>query len=231
MFSFASQNGDFKASFNLMAKLAAQFLVVLVHIHAAGHVHGDLKSDNVAVVEENGEYRIKLIDYDLAARTQMVRAYAGTRHTIAPEVVGAAAGALNEAADWWSYGTTLMWWASQIMQGLANHKNNRNEQTRWKKWRPMWWDHQQFLVDSPSMAHSLPPKLCCFLMSFLTDSPKTRKYNTKTEVLGLMKSSFFNDVDWNSIVMPRVRKDLQKNTVEFVRNADDYKDNQEIKDE
>lgn len=190
----------------MMARLAAQLLSILVHIHANGFVHGDLKSDNVALVEENREYKIKLIDYDLSARLQLVRAHAGTRLTMAPEVVGAAAGPLHEGADWWSYGVTLMWWASNVMQGLANKRKDNYELNRWKKWRPELWDHHDFVMDNPAMAQSLPPKLCCFLMNFIIDSPKSRRFNTKAEILGLMKSSFFESVDWNSIVRQKLRK-------------------------
>lgn len=217
-----------------MARLAAQLLVVLVHIHANGFVHGDIKSDNVAVVEENREYKAKMIDFDLSARLQLVRAHAGTRLTMAPEVVGATAGPLHEAADWWSYGVTLMWWASQVMQGLANKRNDQHELNRWKKWKPEMWDHHDFVMDSPAMVQNLPPKLCCFLMNFITDSPRTRRFSTKQEILNLMKSSFFELIDWNSIVRQRTRKVMVQPNSDAKHappNTEDFLGEEDIKDD
>ena len=96
------------------------------------------------------------------------------------------------------------------------------------------WDHHDFVMDNPAMAQFLPPKLCCFLMNFITDSPKARKFNTKQDILGLMRSSFFDGIDWNSIVRQRMRKAIlpnQKPEVHKQRSAEDFLGEEEIKDD
>ena len=225
----------------MLTQMAAQLLVTLVHIHANGFVHGDLKSENVAMVRENNEYRIKLIDYDLSARSELVRAHAGTRLTISPEVVGGSVGPLFEAADWWSYGMTLTWWASQMLHGLANRRRDNSEVQKWRKWIPESWDRnsENFQLDHPPQAHQLPQKLSCFLMNFFVENPRSRRFSSKTDIERLMKHNFFDNVDWNSIVKPRIRKAIfddassssEKGSLPNSRTVDNFKDFQEIRDE
>jgi serine/threonine protein kinase len=226
----------------MLTQMAAQLLVALVHIHANGFVHGDLKSENVAVVRENNEYRIKLIDYDLSARSELVRAHAGTRLTISPEVVGGSVGPLFEAADWWSYGMTLQWWASQMLQGLASRRRDNGELQKWRKWLPESWNRnsEDFQLDIPSQSHQLPQKLCCFLMNFFTDNPRLRRFSSKADIEKLMKHNFFENVDWNSIVRPRLQKGFfddssssssENQSVPHSRTVDNFRGNAEIRDE
>jgi serine/threonine protein kinase len=225
----------------MLTQMAAQLLATLVYIHANGFVHGDLKSENVAVVRENNEYRIKLIDYDLSARAELVRAHAGTRLTISPEVVGGSVGPLFEAADWWSYGMTLTWWASQMLHGLAARRRDNSEVQKWRKWVPESWNRnsEDFQLDNPPQAQYLPQKLSCFLMNFLTENPKSRRFSSKADIERLMRHNFFENIDWNSIVQPRIRKALyddvssssDKGLLLNSRTVDNFKDFQEIRDE
>lgn len=201
--NYALQSGNMEAATNMMAKLAAQLLLILTVVHANGFVQGDLKSENVAVVEvAPKEFQIRLIDFDLSARLELVRAHAGTRLTISPEVVGAISGPLHEASDWWSYGVTLLWWSGGIMQGIAEYKKDNSELQKWKMWIPETWNRatDEFVLDASAMAQHLPPRIRCFILNFITDNPSKRRFIEKNEILQLMKSSLFSSINWNDIL-------------------------------
>ena len=85
----------------------------LVHAHAAGVIHRDLKPDNVMVSEENGRRAVKLADFGIARilalgdKMTMTGALVGSPNHMAPEIIeGAEADARS---DVFSLGTILYW--------------------------------------------------------------------------------------------------------------------------
>jgi serine/threonine-protein kinase len=85
----------------------------LVHAHAAGVIHRDLKPDNVMVSEENGRRAVKLADFGIARilalsdKMTMTGALVGSPNHMAPEIIeGREADARS---DVFSLGTILYW--------------------------------------------------------------------------------------------------------------------------
>jgi len=82
---------------------AAEVLLALEALHAAGWLYCDLKSENVVVSDATGH--ATLVDFDLCARPGGANVRSGTPEYLAPEVVrGEPRGA---AADVWSWGVLL----------------------------------------------------------------------------------------------------------------------------
>lgn len=94
-------------------RIAAQLIAGLEAAHAAGIVHSDLKSGNVALVPEpdvEGGERVVIMDFGLAARTTTLAASTaeglrGTPAYMAPEQV--AHGAITISADIYALGVVL----------------------------------------------------------------------------------------------------------------------------
>jgi tRNA A-37 threonylcarbamoyl transferase component Bud32 len=89
-----------------LMRCARQLAEVLSFVHAAQHIHRDVKPSNVMVAE--GE-RVVLLDFGLVKggrgnRTQAFRAY-GTPRYISPEQARGRDGAA--ASDWYAFGTML----------------------------------------------------------------------------------------------------------------------------
>ena len=71
--------------------LLVQMLQALAYLHRRGIVHRDLKPDNVAVVADNGELHVRVLDFGLALHPKLgdrsQDRLAGTLAYIAPEVL------------------------------------------------------------------------------------------------------------------------------------------------
>jgi len=68
--------------------LVAQLLDGLAAVHAAGHIHADVKPSNAVVVDDHGTQRVVLIDFGLSRLRrpgQPTEAVGGTRAYMAPE--------------------------------------------------------------------------------------------------------------------------------------------------
>lgn len=93
-----------------IAAIVDQILAGLGAIHAAGFVHGDMKSDNVLVTCD-GVDRVKIIDLGLAcehamrAPTAGERVVSGTPHYVAPELARGAGKAIG--SDLYAVGVIL----------------------------------------------------------------------------------------------------------------------------
>lgn len=69
-------------------ELVAQLLDGLAAVHAAGHIHADVKPSNAVVVDDHGTERVVLIDFGLSRLRRVGRpaeAVGGTRAYMAPE--------------------------------------------------------------------------------------------------------------------------------------------------
>jgi serine/threonine-protein kinase len=96
-----------------VAAIVDQVLAGLAAIHAAGYVHGDVKTDNILVMRaEDGSDVVKIIDLGLACelggRTQPRdedRVISGTPHYLAPEV--ALGGAKTVASELYAVGVIV----------------------------------------------------------------------------------------------------------------------------
>jgi len=93
-------------------ELGIQLARSLARIHAAGIVHRDVNPRNI--VYDPASRTVKLIDFDLAFRTQTARAepvaptgLQGTLHYLAPEQTGRLNRAVDHRADLYSLGITL----------------------------------------------------------------------------------------------------------------------------
>lgn len=72
--------------------LVAQLLDGLNAVHAAGHIHADVKPSNAVVVNDRGDERVVLIDFGLSRlrrAEQPAEAVGGTRAYMAPEQLSA----------------------------------------------------------------------------------------------------------------------------------------------
>jgi hypothetical protein len=87
--------------------LGLQILAAVGNAHAAGVIHGDIKSDNVLIeTSRAGVERAKIVDYGLARIVDEGAAGAyGTPEYMAPEV--ACGRPVNESSDLYSIGATL----------------------------------------------------------------------------------------------------------------------------
>jgi serine/threonine protein kinase len=201
-YHYAKQAQSLEHILQVVSYLAAKLLLVLVHVHANQYVHGDLKPENILVVKEGTTLSIRLLDYDLSSRLPVVRANAGTRHTMAPEVIGAVPGRLTEASEWWSYGLTIAWWMAKALRGWYEARGMSQEADVWRRWQPQSWSdvRGEFKLDTGDTSKHLPETVRCFLRSLIVDDPELRRYDNKQAILSLMHDPFFNHVDWSQII-------------------------------
>jgi hypothetical protein len=99
------------------ARLIAEICEALVHIHAQGWVHGDLKPSNVLLMQDRS---VRLADFGLARELDGTHAYAprlGSSDYLPPEWwterIGARGIATRTTADIWALGVT----AHQLLTG------------------------------------------------------------------------------------------------------------------
>jgi serine/threonine-protein kinase len=99
------------------ARILREICEALVHIHAVGWVHGDLKPSNVLLMEDG---TTRVADFGLARELDGTHAYAprlGTSDFLPPEWwnerIGAQGIAIRPTADIWAFGVT----AHQLLTG------------------------------------------------------------------------------------------------------------------
>lgn len=90
-----------------LVRIVRQVVLAVGGVHEAGHLHLDVKPENF--VREG--LQIWLIDFGLAARTEVAPRGVGTPRTMAPEALLATAQwmPMTPAADWWSVGATIFY--------------------------------------------------------------------------------------------------------------------------
>jgi serine/threonine-protein kinase PknK len=79
----------------------------LSDLHAAGIAHGDIKPDNVMVVQKNGGVRAVLLDMGLSAAADSAVPRGGTFRYLAPEALSTAAEGDGRTRDLWALGLLL----------------------------------------------------------------------------------------------------------------------------
>lgn len=91
-----------------MIPLFIQGLSGLDFIHRNGILHLDIKSENILVFEEDGEPKVKIIDFGLAmAPSEYDGAFCGTYTNIAPEVALGLKDKVDARADLFSFGVVM----------------------------------------------------------------------------------------------------------------------------
>lgn len=87
--------------------IARDLAVTLSDLHAAGIAHGDIKPDNVMIVQQNGSLRAVLLDLGLSAEADSAVPRGGTRRYLAPEVLSTTVDGDGRSRDLWALGLLL----------------------------------------------------------------------------------------------------------------------------
>lgn len=161
-------------------RLAAQLLEALEYIHYQGYIHADVKPDNVMITKEGN---IKLIDLGFGQKMPHTRGFRGTSSTMAPELVHAVPGPIQEGVDWWAYGSTVAMWNSMIVT-----------RTRRRRFIPLilkqsgeTWDQVFTIGQSPI---SLTEEIKAFLALFFQADPLKRSFNTEEQLMFLKGTEY-----------------------------------------
>ncbi len=87
--------------------IARDIATTLSDLHAAGIAHGDIKPDNVMIVQRDGGPRAVLLDMGLSAEADSTVPRGGTRRYLGPEVLSNVAAGDGRTRDLWALGLLL----------------------------------------------------------------------------------------------------------------------------
>lgn len=136
---------------HLAKQLLKQILSAVAYCHSMGHVHRDIKAENVLLTEdENGQLTAKLADFGLSEELQLashrLQTMCGTPQYLSPELVS---GRLFGApADVWSTGIV----AYMMLSGIVPFDEAKSEAELFKliSLGAIWYDQPQWQSVSPA---------------------------------------------------------------------------------
>jgi serine/threonine protein kinase len=109
-----------EADENQLKSMVRQLFDSVVQLHEMGYIHADIKPGNVLVTDD---FKVKLIDFGMAARVGEAKKYRGSPYTRAPELHNKCPGEVDVAIDWWAFGATVsIWYFYHYKRQFHNHK-------------------------------------------------------------------------------------------------------------
>ena len=139
-------------SMEIRLKLCAELCRAIDALHGSGHLHNDIKPDNVMVDTSGREPTIRIIDMGFMCRSEDVksihggsRKHLGTPGYMAPEIRGWGAGTASEASDTWSVGCTLFYILTQL-ELIAGALDKKSEAAQNELYNGLKEEPQQPLI-------------------------------------------------------------------------------------
>ena len=175
-----------------LVTVAARMFNALVYVHYIGFIHGDLKLDNVLVDPKTKDIRI--IDFGFAIRLPYYVTKRGNPNILAPELAGLTDGPVNEAIDWWAYGSclaTLFAYRHLPYYSRINLKKGTDEKYVAFK------IHKRgrfFTVEAVPTAY--PEEIRRMLYLCWDLNPAKRQFNSVQSLLFLKNQPLFRGVNW-----------------------------------
>lgn len=193
---------EFQETDGMIVKYAAQLILAVEAMHQQGFVHHDIKPHNL--VRYKGSPHIVLIDFGLAAPTNLPAFKRGTRLTMSPEVAKIRTDEngreiyqkeqLHEGLDWWSVGVTI--YMLQLLKSVP--PGERKPNINFIPYRFTESNHSITYADIPP---EFSEDLCSLLHMLLHPDPAMRRFNTP-ELLAVLKSHpYFVSINWDLIYL------------------------------
>lgn len=200
-----------QASYEQLRRLTAQLFIAIAQMHATGFIHADIKPGNVLVTDDG---QVRVIDFGMAVRVGHAKKYRGSPFTRAPELHDMCPGPVDEAIDWWAFGSTVAIWfyyhfnhPAVIKTGHVLYSVHQPEEMRelvanfartsQYDFAPMRWTGREFRPGH--FPHDFPPALRSFLALFLTIDPELREFNTQRLQELVRSHEFFTGVNWSTM--------------------------------
>lgn len=176
-----------RANKEQLKSMVRQLFDAVVDLHRMGYIHADIKPGNVLVTDD---FRVKLIDFGMAARLGRARKYRGSPYTRAPELHDMCPGEVDVGIDWWAFGSTVAIWYYYHYNGSHHLKSHKVVDTGLTadaameyfhiyssyNFTPFKWGGGRFRAGIfPS---SFESDIRSFLALFLTIDPELRTFDT-----------------------------------------------------
>lgn len=174
--------------------VAAKMFNSLIYIHHIGFVHGDLKLDNVLVDPATKDIRV--IDFGFAIRLPYFVTKRGNPNILAPELAGLIDGPVNEAIDWWAYGSCLAtMFAYQHLPIYRRINLTHGTDEKYVAFK-IHKRGKHFTIEAAPTA--FPEEIRRFLYLCWDFDPEKRQFNTIQSLIFLKNQPLFASIKWGN---------------------------------
>lgn len=174
-----------------LARVSAQLIGAVYHLHLAGYIHFDIKPQNLLYDGRN----VALADMGLVQKKDRIIDILGSYFTAAPEVkkcmakrrYGCDRSTVNVSADWYSVGATMFVLA---MKDEIDHKKLIQ------------------IIEDREYPSYFSRKLKDVLDKLLQVNPAVRMFNTDFAIKRLLAMPFFEGISLNDIIIHPAKQAL-----------------------
>jgi len=164
----------------LFSRVCLPIINAIAYVHAAGKIHGDIKSSNILFTSDAEKSIPHIVDFGIAALAGVNTGFSGTLEYAAPEVISG--GSLGTQSDIYSLGVLFF----EMLTGTLPFSGSMNDILR---------GHAKMLAPLISSVNKETPKSLDTIVAKMLVKEKERRWSSAREIQQALSEALPGNVD------------------------------------